>query len=181
MGDRVLASRAMSDEREEVRQPGTSSLKRTSDDHKDRPAHTGLEKTHSNCTPPRAPAAQPPPASSLELPPPLTSNWLERSWPGRGYLERGCLRARGNLDVGGTHELVVAVVAGLHLLAHDALLVLVARLRLVQARPRPRVRGGGRRGGGGGAQWGRRRRRGAGGRGKGGSQAQLTWIAMCVL
>ena len=112
--------------------------------------------------PPSRPAA--PPDSSLELPPPPTpASWLERSWLGRGYLERGCLRARGNLDVGGAHELVVAVVSGLHLLTHDALLVLVARLRLVQARPRSRVRGDGRRGGGGGAQWGERRRRGAGG------------------
>lgn len=84
--------------------------------------------------PPSRPAA--PPDSSLELPPPPTpASWLERSWLGRGYLERGCLRARGNLDVGGAHELVVAVVSGLHLLTHDALLVLVARLRLVHATP----------------------------------------------
>ena len=115
---------------------------------------------HKPHTQPRKRTATPPQWCTAHQ---LAGAWL---WPLE--VERGCLRARRNLDVGGAHELVVAVVAGLHLLAHDALLVLVARLRLVQARPRPRprVRGGGRRGGGGGAQWGRRRRRG--GRGRGG-------------
>ena len=40
------------------------------------------------------------------------------------------LRASRDLDVGGAHELIVASVAGLHLLADDALVVLVAGLRL---------------------------------------------------
>ena len=130
-------------------------------------------------TPPRvAPATQPAPASSLELPPPPTSSWLERSGLGRGNLERGRLRARGDLDVGCAHELLAAAVAGLHLLAHDALLVLVARLGLVHATPgegerrRQRRRWRARSGGGDGGE-------GQEGRARG--EARRTWMAMCVL